>query len=442
MSNTAALENQLTAEAVSDAKIWDLLVIGGGPAGLAAAIAAYDAGAKEILVVEREKELGGILNQCVHNGFGLRRFSEELTGPEYAGRFIDELQKRDIKIALEATCLGVEEEPAGSEARLSAKVVSPTLGFRKLLGKTAILSTGCRERTRGAIGTPGDRPSGVFTAGAAQRYVNREGEQVGKRVVILGSGDIGLIMARRLTLEGAKVLAVVELMPYSNGLARNIAQCLNDFDIPLYLAHTIVKVEGKARLEKVVIAKVDEKRAPIPGSEIEFDCDTLLLSVGLIPENEVARTAGVELDPRTRGPVVSQTRETSVPGVFSCGNALHVHDLVDFVSEEAEEAGRAAAARALGRPQAEKLLNARNGALVNYVVPQKIDLANAPEKIAFFMRVANVFRDKKLVARNGQDGEVVKSIKRLRVAPAEMERVEIPREALQNCAELVFSLED
>ena len=442
MSENAALEtSSIVASTDVDSEIWQTVVIGGGPAGLAAAIAAYDAGATRVLVVEREKELGGILNQCVHNGFGLRRFNEELTGPEYAGRYIDELNKRAIAVALEATCLEIANEPQNAEAPLVARVVSPTLGFKQIRAKTIILSTGCRERTRGAIGTPGDRPSGVFTAGAAQKYVNREGERIGDRVVILGSGDIGLIMARRLTLEGAKVLAVVELMPYSNGLTRNIVQCLEDFDIPLYLSHTVTKVVGKRRLEKIVVAKVDENRALIPGSEIEFECDALLLSVGLIPENEVARTAGVELDPKTRGPVVAQNRETEIPGVFSCGNALHVHDLVDFVSEEAAEAGKAAADRALGRTSSGKIVQVRNGNRVNYVVPQRVDLGSAPDEIPFFLRVSNVFRDTRLVVSDGS-GRVLKEIKRLRVAPAEMERVVLPREKFEGVDELVVSLED
>ncbi|MCF0234857.1 MAG: FAD-dependent oxidoreductase, partial [Thermoguttaceae bacterium] len=418
---------------------------GGGPAGLAAAVAAFDAGLRRVLVLERDKELGGVLNQCVHNGFGLRRFQEELTGPEYAGRFIDELQKREIAVELDATVLEVADVRAeGDAAPLAVRVISPKIGYRELRTKTVVLATGCRERSRGAIGVPGDRPSGVFTAGAAQRYVNREGEQIGRRVVILGSGDIGLIMARRLTLEGAKTLAVVELMPYSNGLTRNIVQCLQDFNIPLYLSHTVVRIEGKSRLEKVVVAKVDANRVPIPGTEIEFECDALLLSVGLIPENELARAAGVEIDRRTNGPLVSQRRETSIPGVFSCGNALHVHDLVDFVSEEAEEAGRDAAELALGKaPRNSRSLVVHNGVGVNYVVPQRVDLNALAEKTPFFLRVSNVFQNKRLVVRAGENGAIVKELKRPRVAPAEMERIVLGREDFpENCEALTIALED
>lgn len=343
---------------------YDIVVIGGGPAGLAAAYSAWENGARNILILERDQELGGILNQCIHNGFGLHYFKEELTGPEYAGRFIELLQKTDVEVKLDTMVLHVTSEK-------QVHAINPKDGYMIIDAKAVILAMGCRERTRGAIGIPGDRPSGVFTAGTAQRYVNIEGKQCGKRVVILGSGDIGLIMARRLTLEGAKVLACVELMPYSNGLTRNLVQCLEDYHIPLYLSHTVTNIKGSRRVEQVTVSRVDESRKPIPGTEMVFDCDTLLLSVGLIPENELTREAGIEIDPRTNGAVVYENRETSLPGVFACGNVLHVHDLVDFVSGESEKAGKAAAEHLLGKRADGAVLNVTNGEGVSYTVRRK-----------------------------------------------------------------------
>ena len=324
----------------------DVLVIGAGPAGMAAAIAAREAGVENLLVLEREEHMGGILRQCIHNGFGLHRFKEELTGPEYAQRDIDKVQELGIEVRCGTTVLSVDENRF-------VTAISKEKGVQLFEAGAIVLAMGCRERPRGALGTPGSRCAGVYSAGTAQKFVNLEGYMPGKRVVILGSGDIGLIMARRMTLQGAKVLACVEIMPYSGGLNRNIVQCLNDYDIPLYLSHTVIDIQGKERLSGVTVAEGDANRQPIPGTEKQFDCDTLLLSVGLIPENELTRTAGIPIDPLTNGAIVSNACETQVPGIFACGNVLHVHDLVDYVSDEAARAGSAAAAfpaKAAGSP--------------------------------------------------------------------------------------------
>ncbi|MBQ8718538.1 MAG: FAD-dependent oxidoreductase, partial [Clostridia bacterium] len=328
----------------SSAKDIALVIVGGGPAGMAAAVAAYDAGVREMVVLERDLKVGGILRQCIHNGFGLHRFGEELTGPEYANRYHEMVNERNIAVKTGTTVLDITPAADGEDAAAYVTAISEAEGVFTLRAGAVILAMGCRERSKGALNIAGTRPAGIYSAGTAQRFVNMEGYMPGRKVVILGSGDIGLIMARRMTLEGAEVKAVCELMPYSGGLARNITQCLDDFNIPLMLSHTVTQIHGKERLTGVTVSAVDERRRPIPGSEIYFDCDTLLLSVGLIPENELTRGAGIDMDAITGGALVDQYRQTSQRGVFASGNVLHVHDLVDYVSEEAALAGSSAAA--------------------------------------------------------------------------------------------------
>ena len=415
--------------------MYDLIVVGGGPAGLSAACAAWEKGLRKILIVERDKELGGILNQCIHNGFGLHRFKEELTGPEYAGRYVELLKQTGVEVLLDTMVLEVTSDK-------KVHMVGQSTGYRVEEAKSIVLAMGCRERTRGAIGTPGARIAGVYTAGAAQRYVNMEGWLPGKRVVILGSGDIGLIMARRMTLEGAKVLACVELMPYSGGLNRNIVQCLHDYDIPLYLSHTVTEIRGDKRVEQIVVSAIDSSRNPIPGTEMVFDCDTLLLSVGLIPENELTRQAGIEMDRRTNGAVVCENMETSIPGVFACGNVCHVHDLVDFVSAESARAGEAAARYVLeGSCDNESVITVKNGNGVTYTVPQRIRPGRVDKVCDLFFRVNRVCGDSVIRVTSGDTD--IASFKREHLAPGEMEHIVLPRVLLDKAGEeLTVSIEE
>ena len=408
----------------------ELVIIGGGPAGMSAAVAAYDSGIKDILILERDNALGGILQQCIHNGFGLHKFGEELTGPEYAARYEKMVKERQIPYKLGTMVLDITEN----------KVITATNtedGLFQIEAKAIILAMGCRERPKGALNIAGTRPAGIYTAGTAQKFVNMKGYMPGKNVVILGSGDIGLIMARRMTLEGAKVHAVCELMPYSGGLARNIEQCLNDFNIPLKLSHTVTKIHGKERLEGVTIARVDERRKPIPETAEYIPCDTLLLSVGLIPENELSKTAKVELSPVTSGAVVDQDRQTNIGGIFACGNVLHVHDLVDFVSEEAEIAGKSAAEYIKGAAKNTVNIPVKTDGKVRYSVPQVI---TKEKDITVYFRVSDVFRNVKINVKNDK-GEVIFTKRRPKVAPGEMESITLKAEKLKGAEGLFMELE-
>ena len=418
---------------------YELVIIGGGPAGLAAAVAAHKAGVTDILILERDNELGGILNQCIHNGFGLHTFKEELTGPEYADRFIQQAKELNIPYKLNTMVLDLAPDK-------TVTAMNKEDGLFQIKPKAVVLAMGCRERPRGALNIPGFRPAGIYTAGTAQRLVNMEGFMPGRKCVILGSGDIGLIMARRMTLEGAEVKVVAELMPYSGGLKRNIVQCLDDYGIPLKLSHTVVDIKGRERVEAIVIAEVDAQMKPIPGTEIEYECDTLLLSCGLLPENELSRAAGVDINPLTNGPRVNENLETSVPGVFAAGNVLHVHDLVDFVSEEAGAAGRHAAEYILENKQiGGKTLPIKTAGGVRYTVPVMIrpEALNPEGKVTLRFRVGAVYQNKRIVVYAGDKQIFTK--KRNVLAPGEMETVNLKSSLILGCPEadeITVTLED
>ncbi|AST58148.1 FAD-dependent pyridine nucleotide-disulfide oxidoreductase [Thermoanaerobacterium thermosaccharolyticum] len=398
----------------------DIVIVGAGPAGLGAAVEAYEKGVKDILIIERDSHPGGILQQCIHNGFGLIEFKEELSGPEYAERFIEKVKRYGIKIMLDTMVLNITSDKI-------VKAVNQENGVMEIKAKAVILAMGCRERPRGAISIPGTRPAGIFTAGTAQRYVNMEGYMPGKEIVILGSGDIGLIMARRFTLEGAKVKAVVELMPYSSGLTRNIVQCLEDFGIPLLLSHTVIEIHGKDRVEGVTIAQVDANRKPILKTAKYISCDTLILSVGLIPENELSKSAGVVLDPVTGGPIVNESMETNIPGIFACGNVLQVHGLVDNVTKESRLAADSAVKYIKGLLKQEgKFINAKAGSGIRYVVPQKVNYENIDDKVKFHMRPIDVFKNAYINVKSG--GREIMRRKMQRLTPGEMILIEIKKD--------------
>ncbi len=398
-----------------------IVIIGGGSAGIAAAIAAYNNGCDDILLLEKDAELGGILLQCIHNGFGLHRFGEELAGPAYAEKWKDMLKELPVEVKTDTTVIHLDSDR-------NVTYVNPAEGYVTVKAGAVIMALGCRERSRGAIATPGYRPSGVWTAGTAQKYLNMQGYLVGKRVFILGSGDIGLIMARRMVLEGAKVLGVAEIMPYSNGLPRNMKQCLDDFDIPLYLSHTVTDIRGKDRLNGITISRVDESLNPIKGTEIDFDVDTLLLSVGLIPDTALLSEAGALLHPKTKGAKVDEHMMTSVPGIFACGNGLHVHDLVDFVSMEGEEAGAAAAKYVKGEFIPKKGYELMPGDGVSYVLPCVISPDIMEDELEIKLRVKDNRRNVRLVLREGD--KTIKEVRKLKTAPSEMEKVVVKKAEL------------